>query len=474
MHELEPEKVEKTEALAALDKILASEEFAASPQLASFLTFSVHRTLDGQGPALKAYTIATEVLSRPPSFDPQNDPIVRVEATRLRRAIDRYYANDGADDGLKINMPRGGYSVTFNKSESGTAPARPHKPDHAQRERRPFNIKTPLIIIFALLTTTAVATIIWRAPFNFLSETSSTATSATSAMSATSATNNEPATRSLPSTPKPNAVPKQVNWKPRLAAFSVSSDATANNLMHEIGDVLSHFDGMMVFDETAMVDQVSDDLYQLDGRAKSGKPDQIDIRLIHTASHRTAFVRTITLPKNEDATQELAKKIAMLIGGRDGVVITDPLPGRIDELAKPINPRTCLSITNAAIRSQDATLITTARTCLDEMLKQASNSSMLLALSADLRRLEKQGDQAVAEKEAQLALALDPHNVRAMHVLSELVDANNPGLALRLGDMAVDLNPYDPVIAQSQAKRLRAAGLTGRADRLQAELFGVE
>jgi len=88
--------------------------------------------------------------------------------------------------------------------------------------------------------------------------------------------------------------------------------------------------------------------------------------------------------------------------------------------------------------------------------------------------LEKQGDQAVAEKEAQLALALDPHNVRAMHVLSELVDANNPGLALRLGDMAVDLNPYDPVIAQSQAKRLRAAGLTGRADRLQAELVGVE
>ncbi len=65
MHELEPEKVEKTEALAALDKILASEEFAASPQLASFLTFSVRRTLDGQGPALKAYTIATEVLSRP-------------------------------------------------------------------------------------------------------------------------------------------------------------------------------------------------------------------------------------------------------------------------------------------------------------------------------------------------------------------------------------------------------------------------
>ena len=62
MHELAPEKVEQTEALEALNKILSSEEFTASPQLAAFLTFSVQRTLDGQGPALKAYTIATTLL----------------------------------------------------------------------------------------------------------------------------------------------------------------------------------------------------------------------------------------------------------------------------------------------------------------------------------------------------------------------------------------------------------------------------
>ena len=54
MHELAPEKVEQKEALEALNKILSSEEFTASPQLAAFLTFSVQRTLDGQGPALKA------------------------------------------------------------------------------------------------------------------------------------------------------------------------------------------------------------------------------------------------------------------------------------------------------------------------------------------------------------------------------------------------------------------------------------
>ena len=50
-----------------------------------------------QGRRIKAYTIGVEVLRRDTRFDPQLDPIVRVEATRLRRAIERYYAGPGAD-----------------------------------------------------------------------------------------------------------------------------------------------------------------------------------------------------------------------------------------------------------------------------------------------------------------------------------------------------------------------------------------
>ena len=465
MHELAPEKVEQKEALEALNKILSSEEFTASPQLAAFLTFSVQRTLDGQGPALKAYTIATEVLSRPPSFDPQNDPIVRVEATRLRRAIDRYYVNDGARDSLRIIMPRGGYSVTFIVPSDNSSEASPQRAPKIARRQSRLNFKTPIIIAGIFIASTAAATISWKNWSTIFPDTTNTA-----ALS----TDSSPVTRISPNATKPNAGPKPATWKPRMAAFSISSDPAANNLVHEIGDVLSRFDGIMVFDETALADQTSEDLYQLDGRAKAGKPDLIDIRLIHTASHRTVFVRTTPLPKDEESVQELAKKIAVLIGGRDGIVITDAMPARMDELSQPINPRTCLSVVNAAIRTQESDLVVSARSCLDVMLKHASNSGMLLSISADLRRREQQGDLAKAESEAQLALALDPHNVRAMHVLSELVDTKNPGLALRLGDLAVELNPYDPVIAHSQAERLRAAGLTGRADKLQSELVGAE
>src|SRR3954447_23247822 len=81
----------ETEARDALSRVLGSEEFRASPNLTAFLNFIVERTLEGREDTIKAYTVATQVLGRPESFDPQVDPIVRVEATRLRRSLERYY-----------------------------------------------------------------------------------------------------------------------------------------------------------------------------------------------------------------------------------------------------------------------------------------------------------------------------------------------------------------------------------------------
>lgn len=97
----------------ALAHVLASDELRSSPQLANILRFVVEATLDGRREAIKGYTIAVEALGRDPSFDPQTDPIVRVEATRLRRALERYYAGAGAADDLEIAIPRGSYVPHF-------------------------------------------------------------------------------------------------------------------------------------------------------------------------------------------------------------------------------------------------------------------------------------------------------------------------------------------------------------------------
>ncbi|MDR6954538.1 tetratricopeptide (TPR) repeat protein [Ancylobacter sp. 3268] len=111
-----------SQAREALARVLEAEELRASPQLSTILRFVVEATLDGRREAIKGYTIAVEALGRDPSFDPQIDPIVRVEATRLRRALQRYYAGAGANDDIEIVIPRGSYVPLFVPRRGG-APA---------------------------------------------------------------------------------------------------------------------------------------------------------------------------------------------------------------------------------------------------------------------------------------------------------------------------------------------------------------
>ena len=102
---------------AALARVVASRPFANSPKLTNFLRFVVETALAGQGDRLKGYTIGVEALGRGENFDPQADPIVRVEAVRLRRALATYYAGAGAQDPVIIEMPRGRYVPTFRRAQ---------------------------------------------------------------------------------------------------------------------------------------------------------------------------------------------------------------------------------------------------------------------------------------------------------------------------------------------------------------------
>ncbi|MEO8684188.1 MAG: hypothetical protein ABI414_05025 [Devosia sp.] len=87
---------------------------ARSPQLGRFLDYIVRRTLQGDEQAIKAYSIAVDVFGRPPDFDPQADPIVRVQARRLRQLLQQYYAAIGIDDEVRITLPTGRYVPDFS------------------------------------------------------------------------------------------------------------------------------------------------------------------------------------------------------------------------------------------------------------------------------------------------------------------------------------------------------------------------
>jgi hypothetical protein len=111
------------EVRAALGSMAASEAFRGSPQLISFLRYVVEATLRGEQDRIKGYTIAVEALGRGDDFDPQDDPIVRVEAMRLRRAIQKYYANGGKDEPLQIDLTVGSYVPVFRRAIAAPAPA---------------------------------------------------------------------------------------------------------------------------------------------------------------------------------------------------------------------------------------------------------------------------------------------------------------------------------------------------------------
>jgi len=101
-----------------LNRILASKAFRQADRLKRFLTFIVGETIAGRGERLKEFVVGVEVFGKPESFDPRNDPIVRVQARRLRAQLARYYRDEGPDGELLIELPKGGYAPVFRALKS--------------------------------------------------------------------------------------------------------------------------------------------------------------------------------------------------------------------------------------------------------------------------------------------------------------------------------------------------------------------
>ena len=97
------------EVRAELERILCSQALGGSDQLKRLLRLVVERTLNGRPELLKEYNLGLEVFQRPPDYDPKIDPIVRVQARRLRSKLDEYYAGEGADASFVIHIPKGAY-----------------------------------------------------------------------------------------------------------------------------------------------------------------------------------------------------------------------------------------------------------------------------------------------------------------------------------------------------------------------------
>jgi hypothetical protein len=104
---------------AQLEKISRHPLFVRSARVRRFLEFTVDYLLAGRAGELKEYVIGAEVFDRGEAYDPRLDPIVRVEARRVRAKLQAYYSSDGANDELVIGYPSGSYAPEVKFREAG-------------------------------------------------------------------------------------------------------------------------------------------------------------------------------------------------------------------------------------------------------------------------------------------------------------------------------------------------------------------
>src|SRR4051812_44599342 len=92
-----------------LAKLLASTGFVGSERLSRFLSFVVEESLSGRSGSIKDYAVGVEVYRKDASYDPATDSLVRVEASRLRSKLAKYYETEGRADPVQISLPKGAY-----------------------------------------------------------------------------------------------------------------------------------------------------------------------------------------------------------------------------------------------------------------------------------------------------------------------------------------------------------------------------
>ena len=173
-------KLEKEAVQQQLERLLASTLFHSSKRYAQFLRFVVGRTLEGHGHDLKERILGIEVFDRPPDYDTNIDPIVRVTAAEIRKRIDQYYHDPKHGQEIRLFLPSGSYAPQFSwpgyPNGLAVAPSPPPNGSSITTQTVTESEKAKsvphrwistkallLVLILAILVSIAAAGIWWRA-----------------------------------------------------------------------------------------------------------------------------------------------------------------------------------------------------------------------------------------------------------------------------------------------------------------------
>lgn len=111
------------EVQAQVERILRSEQFRNAEALRRLLRFLAEKSLSGEADQLKEYTIGIDALGKPATYDPRQDSVVRIQVSRLRQKLAEYYRDEGREDPIVLDLPKGRFKLSWEERTNGAQPA---------------------------------------------------------------------------------------------------------------------------------------------------------------------------------------------------------------------------------------------------------------------------------------------------------------------------------------------------------------
>jgi hypothetical protein len=102
---------------AQIQRILQSKAFRTSEIHRTLLSYLAEKSLSGSADGLKEYTVGLDVFAKPDSYDPRQESTVRMHVARLRQKLGEYYRTEGINDSIMVDLPKGGFKLTFEPRE---------------------------------------------------------------------------------------------------------------------------------------------------------------------------------------------------------------------------------------------------------------------------------------------------------------------------------------------------------------------
>lgn len=156
---------ERDQCLGEIEKLVVSHVLHGSESLCKLLRYLAENALDHPGLPVKEYQIATELFGRSRDFDPQLDSTIRVQAGRLRMKLAEYYAAEGAEDPIVVEVPKGAYVLFFHHRPIEAAEPLAFVAGHGAGAedaagRRKLRHRTIALVVQSFLLAAAVALIV--------------------------------------------------------------------------------------------------------------------------------------------------------------------------------------------------------------------------------------------------------------------------------------------------------------------------